>query len=244
MLTRAKPAAAERPKRFYKTAEPGPVDGGFGVLLDGRAVRAPSGARLALPTAALAALAAGEWAAQGEHIVLPDMPVTRLAFTAVDRTPHARDAIAIEIAGRAGADALCYFADGPESLVELETARWGPLLDWAAEALGLELVRVSGLMHRPQPEASLQRVEALALALPDFALTGLVNAAGLYGSAVLAFALERGRLGGEEALELSRLDEAFQEARWGVDAEAAARTAHMRRDAAVLEQWFAALRSN
>ncbi len=242
MLTRAKPAAAQLPKRFYKTAEPGPVDGGFGVLLDGRAVRTPSGGRLALPTPALAELVAGEWAAQGEHIALGDMPATRLAFTAIDRTPGARAEIAIEIAGRAGADVLCYFADGPESLVEREAAAWIPVLDWAAGELGLELVRVSGLMHQPQPEKSLQRVEALALQLSDFALTGLVNAAGLFGSAVLAFALQRGRLGGEEALELSRLDEAFQEERWGVDEEAAARTANLRRDAAVLEQWFAALR--
>ena len=34
MLTRAKPDAAQLPKRFYKTAEPGPVDGGFGVMVD------------------------------------------------------------------------------------------------------------------------------------------------------------------------------------------------------------------
>ena len=48
----------DRPKRFYKLAEAGPVDGGFGVLLDGRGVRTPAGARLAVPTLALAQLIA------------------------------------------------------------------------------------------------------------------------------------------------------------------------------------------
>ena len=49
-------------------------------------------------------------------------------------------------------------------------------------------------------------------------------AAGLFGSAILALALQRGRLTGEAAFDLSRLDEAFQEEQWGVDAEAAVRS--------------------
>jgi chaperone required for assembly of F1-ATPase len=242
MLTRAKPDAAQHPKRFYTAAAPGPVDDGVGVLLDGRPVRTPAGARLVLPTASAAALAAAEWAAQGEHILLADMLATRLAFTAIDRAPEAREEVAGEIAARAGADVLCYFAEGPSGLVERQVLHWGPMLDWAAEVLGLDLIRVSGLIHQPQPAGTLERVRSLALQLSDFELTGLVNAAGLFGSAILAFALQRGQLDGHAALDLSRLDEAFQEENWGIDEEAAARTAHMRAEAQVLEQWFAALR--
>ncbi len=243
MLTRAKPDPAQHPKRFYAIAAPGPVDGGFGVLLDGRPVRTPAGSKLALPTPAAAALVAAEWAAQGDHILLADMLATRLAFTAIDRAPEAREEAAGEIVARAGADVLCYFADGPAGLVELQVQHWGPMLDWAAAELGLELVRVSGLIHQTQPAATLERVRSLALALSDFELTGLVNAAGLYGSAILAFASQRGQLDGDAALDLSRLDEAFQEERWGIDEDAAARTAHMRGEAGVLEQWFRALRT-
>ena len=242
MLTRARPDPAQHPKRFYATAAPGPVDDGFGVLLDGRPVRTPASAKLVLPTPAAAALVAAEWAAQGDHILMADMLATRLAFTAIDRAPEAREEVAGEIAARAAADVLCYFADGPDSLVELQVQHWGPMLDWASVELGLELVRVSGLIHQAQPAATLERVRSLALELTDFQLTGLVNAAGLFGSAILAFALQRGQLDGQAALDLSRLDEAFQEERWGVDEEAAARTAHMRAEATVLEQWFAAPR--
>ena len=243
MLTRAKPDAVLHPKKFYTDAAPGAVDGGFGVLLDGRPVRTPAGAKLKLPSPALAQLLAGEWASQGEHIVIADMPATRLAFTAVDRAAVSRDEVADEIAKRAGADVLCYFADGPDSLVERQVAHWSPMLEWAERKLGLQLVRVSGLMHQPQPEATPERVRTLALELSDFELTGLVNAAGLFGSAVLALALQRGQLSGDEALDLSRLDEAFQEERWGVDEEAAVRTARMRHEAVVLQRWFEALRT-
>ena len=242
MLTRAKAEAAQRPKRFYKSAEAGSVDDGFGVLLDGRPVRTPAGVRMLLPTPALADLVAGEWAAQAEHIVIDDMPAARLAFTAIDRAPQARDEVAAEIARHAGSDVLCYFADGPDLLVEREAAQWTPMLDWARQDLGLELIRVAGLMHRPQPPATLGRATALALELGDFELTGLVNAAGLLGSAVLAFAVHRGRLSGDEAFDLSRLDEAFQEERWGLDEDAAVRTARLRHEAVVLDRWFQALR--
>ena len=242
MLTRAKPDAVQRPRRFYETADAAPVDTGFGVLLDGRPVKTPAGARLVLPTAAVAGLVAAEWASQGEHLIIEDMPATRLAYTAIDRAPVAREEVAAEIVGRIGADALCYFADGPDALLQREVAAWGPLLDWAEAELGLQLVRVSGLIHRPQPPQTLERARTLALELSDFGLTGLVNAAGLYGSAILAFSVQGGRLGGEEAFDLSRLDEAFQEERWGIDEEAAHRTARLRHEAVVLDGWFEALR--
>ncbi|HEY5410938.1 MAG TPA: ATP12 family protein, partial [Caulobacteraceae bacterium] len=192
MLTRGKAQSAERPRRFYAAADPGALEDGFGVLLDGRPVRTPGGTRMILPTLGLAQLVAAEWAAQGERIVISDMPATRLAYTAIDRAADARDAVAGEIADKAGADVLCYFAEAPDSLVERQVADWGPILDWAAGDLDLQFVRVTGLIHQPQPEATLARLRSLALELTDFELTGLINAAGLYGSAILAFALQRG----------------------------------------------------
>ena len=241
MLTKGKAQPPERPKRFYATAGIGASGDGFNILLDGRPVRTPGGVPLVLPTSALAQLAAAEWGLQGEHILMAEMPLTRLAFTAVDRAPAARQDVAAEIARYAGADVLCYFAEEPRPLVERELAHWGPVLDWAGQTLGLTLERAVGLNHRTQPPEVLERARALALELDDFHLTGLSSAAGLFASAVLAFALQRGQLTGEAAFDLSRLDEAFQEESWGVDAEAAERTAGLRRQAIALERWFRAL---
>jgi chaperone required for assembly of F1-ATPase len=241
MLTRGKPQPPDRPKRFYKEASPGPVDGGFGVLLDGRPVRTPAGARLALPTPALGELLAEEWAAQKDVIVLAQMPATRLAFTTADRAADAREALADSVAAYAGSDLLAYFAEGPESLLERQLSHWGPVLAWAEADLDLHFTRAVGVIHQPQPAATTGRVKALALALDDYRLTGLAHAAALFGSAILALALQRGELSGQAAFDLSRLDEAFQEERWGVDEEAAVRAAAMRAEALMLERWFKAL---
>ena len=53
--------------------------------------------------------------------------------------------------------------------------------------------------------------------------------------------MRRGELTADAAFDLSRLDETFQEERWGVDAEAAARADAMAREAVTLGLWFAAL---
>ena len=241
MFTKAKADPPDRPKRFYKTAEAAALDEGFGVRLDGRALKTPQGRPLVLPTQASAELVAGEWAGQGERIIVADMPATRLAFTAIDRVAGAREEVAGEVARYAGADLLCYFAEAPEALAVRQQAGWAPLLDWASSELGLDLTPAAGIVHRPQPPQTLEAVEALALRLDDHALTGLAHAAALLGSAVLALALERGRIGGEEAFDLSRLDEAFQEEQWGVDAEAADRAARLRAEAEVLDKWFRSL---
>lgn len=235
----------ERLKRFWKAVDVAEGEGAQGtfwaVTLDGRTPKTPAHAPLRLPTEAAARLAAEEWAAQGEFIDPATMPATRLASTAIDRVPQVREAVADEIAAFAATDLLCYLAEHPTSLVAEQARAWGPWRDWAARTHGIRLEVADGIVHRPQDPQAVARTRALALALDDFALTGLATATPLLGSAVLALALQQGEIGGEAAFELSRLDEAFQERQWGVDAEAAERTAARRAEAVLLERWFRAL---
>lgn len=230
----------EKLRRFYAEAAVAPMSGGFGVTLDGKALRTPQGAPLVLPTQALAALVADEWASQGEELDRAGMHATRLANTASEAVPGAREAMADSIATYAGSDVLCYFAEGPAELVARQTALWTPVLARIERELGLAFHRVEGLMHRQQPPQTLARVRDLAAATDDFTLAGLAFGIALFGSAVLTLAVERGWMGGVEAFDLSRLDEAWQEERWGVDAEAAERTARLRGEADFLERWFRA----
>lgn len=230
-----------RPRRVYVAVAVEPAGEGFAVTLDGRSAKTPEGAPLALPTHALAELCAAEWQAQATHIDFAAMPATRLAFTTLDRAAATREALAAEVARYAAGDALAYFAPETPRLHARQEAEAAPLLAWAAEALGVRLERVEGLMHRPQPPESLARARDLAAGETDFGLAGLAFAAPLFGSAVLAFAVRRGRLTGEEAHHLARLEEAHQEREWGEDAEAAARTAARLAEARFIDRWFGAL---
>ena len=231
----------ERLKRFWTAVDVAEGEGGWSVTLDGRTPKTPAHAKLTLPTEAAARLVAAEWAAQGEFIDPGTMPATRLASTAIDRVSQVREAVAEEIAAFAGSDLLCYVADHPTSLAAEQGRDWTPWRDWAALELGVVLEAAEGIIHRPQDPAAIARVQDLALRLDDFALTGLATAVPLLGSAVLGLAVHRGALSGEAAFDLSRLDEAFQERQWGVDAEAAERTAGRRAEAVMLDRWFRAL---
>ncbi len=232
----------QTPKRFYSDVTVAPAAANFAVLLDGRNPRSPKGAPLALPTEALARVVADEWAAQGERVEFVSMPATRLAHTALDMASAARVEMAAEVARWAGTDLVCYFTEHPAGLVARQKSIWSPLLDWAREDLGLVFEPTAGIVHRDQPASTLAAVEALALGLDDFALAGLAFGAALFGSAVIALALMRGRLSGEEAFAAANLDEAFQAEQWGVDSEAAERTEAMAVDAKMLGAWFEALR--
>jgi chaperone required for assembly of F1-ATPase len=231
----------EKPRRFYKAVEVAQEEGGFAIRLDGRPVRTPSGGRLVLPTRALAQQVAEEWENQGETLEIPLMHATRLANTAIEAVSAARAETADSIASYAASDLLCYWAEGPQALVERQQERWGPVLARIEAEAKLAFVRAAGIVHQAQPEPTLQQVREIALALDDFALAGLAFGAALFGSAILAIALQRGWLSGEQAFALSRLDEAFQEEKWGVDEEAAERTARLRAEALMLERWFQGL---
>lgn len=233
--------AVDKPRRFYKSVEVVPEAGGFAVRLDGRPVRTPKGALLALPTESLARQVAEEWQGQGEVLEIARMHATRLANTAIDAIPAAREETAQSVASYAASDLLCYFAEEPQGLVQLQSRHWEPVLQWIEAEVKLSFIRAAGIRHEPQPAATLARVQEMALALDDFGLAGLAFGAALFGSAILAIALQHGWLSGEQAFGLSRLDEAWQEERWGVDAEAAERTERLRTEAAMLGRWFRGL---
>jgi chaperone required for assembly of F1-ATPase len=230
-----------RVRRFYSEVAAAPVDGGFGVLLDGRPAKTPGGAPLTAPTLMLAELLAGEWDRQATQIDFAAMPATRLAWTAIDRGAPVMPALAEEVARYASSDTLCHPAEGPRTLVQRQDALWGPWRDWAGQALGVRFDVAGGALHHRQPPETVQAVRQAAARLGAFELTGLAFASALYHSAILAFAVQRRALDAAQAFDISRLEEIYQSEQWGLDSEAAARIDALRLEAAMLDRWFAAL---
>jgi chaperone required for assembly of F1-ATPase len=194
--------------------------GGYVVALDGRPAMTPEGRELALPSATLARAAADEWRAQAETIDFESMPMTRLAFTALDRVGGARLGVIGQALKYAGTDLLCYRADTPEELVSRQVEHWQPLLDWAVDALGAPLRVTQGVSPVAQSEESLGALGVAVEALDDMELAVLSTVTAASGSLIVALALLAGRIGAEEAFEVSQVDESFQISRWGEDAEA------------------------
>ncbi len=232
---------SDKPKRFYKAVTIAPGEGGWAIRLDDRPIKTPAKAALALPTEALAEAVADEWARQAERIDLATMTLTKLANVAIDRTPDTRAEMADELAKYAETDVTCHHAEGPSPLRERQNTGWQPWRDWAGQTLDVVLVPVEGIVAAMQPQASLDAVRAHALVLDDFRLTALLWGCSLFGSAVLALAVEQGALAASAALKLASIDEDWQIETWGHDDEAASFRAVREKEAAALGLWFAAL---
>ena len=219
------------PKRFYKNVSVAPLENGFVVHLDGKPVRTPGKALLALPTEAAATLVADEFAAQVETINPVSMPVMRLVNTAIDGVANDPQAVLEDILRFASSDLLCYRADAPQGLVERQNRHWNPVLDWARSSLGARFNLAEGIIHVEQPRETIavlgshlnQRAEPLRLAAIHV-MTSLT------GSALLALAVDYGALDGDAAWAAGHVDEDWQIEHWGQDAEAVARRAARKRD--------------
>ena len=220
-------------RRFYKEVavssasaidgEAGGPGAGWLVLLDGKPLKTPRGAVLALPNNHLAVHIAAEWRDQGEEIKPLTMLFTKLANTAIDRVQGRTGEVSEMILAYIN-DALCYRAARPQELVARQNAGWNPLLEWAAERFGARLKVGTGVAHVSQPEESLAALDSALSAYDPFTLTAIHSAATITGSLVLALAMAEGRLDPYQAFMLSQLDERYQAENWGEDAEAAARS--------------------
>jgi chaperone required for assembly of F1-ATPase len=227
------------PRRFYKSAGIAPVEGGWGIQLDGKPLRTPAKRPLILPTEALAAAIAGEWQAQGEKVNPSSMPLMQFAATAIDRLADNRNGLIEEIAGYGRSDLICYRAAEPSSLVQRQEERWQPLIAWAAERYDITLNITVGIVAVEQSSHALATFRRVLEACDLFALTALAGATTAAGSLVIALAMAEDRLTADEAADAALLDELFQAEKWGSDPEAEQRRAAIRADLAAAKRFHA-----
>jgi chaperone required for assembly of F1-ATPase len=232
-LTRT--AIAALPRRFYSTVAVATVatdDGATGhtVHLDGRPIKSPGKRAVVVPVAAIADMMAAEWAAQSERIDPSTMPVTRLVNSTIDTVMFHAETLREEIVAYAGSDALCYRADAPTGLVERQIQAWNPLLAWAERYLDARFVTTVGIIHSRQPDATLAAVRIAVAGINPWRLAPVHMITTLTGSAVLALAVAEGEVTFDAVWRAANVDEDWQIALWGEDAEAAARRARLARD--------------
>jgi chaperone required for assembly of F1-ATPase len=226
-------------KRFYKEAAAGAAGE---VTLDTRAVKTPARNPLALPTPALAEAIAAEWNAQGEEVRPRTMPLTGLANAAIDRVAPDKEAFAAGLASYGESDLLCYRAEAPAALVARQAAEWDPLLAWARRRYDVDFEIVAGVIHRPQPAATVARLQHAVVSRTAWELAALSPLVTLSGSLVIALALAEEAAALDAAWAAATLDESWQAEQWGEDEEAAARLEARRAEFEAADRFLRLLR--
>ena len=228
-------------KRFWTDVAVTENGDGFGITLDTRAVRTPARAVLSLPTRRLAEAIAAEWAEQGEEVEPRVMPLTGLANAAIDGVAADPASFAATLARYAEADLFCYRADHPPRLVEWQAAAWDPLLDWARRRYDVDFVTGGGVIHFPQPDATLRRLTHEVATFDAFRLAALSPLVTIGGSLVAGLAVTDGARSAEDAWSAVSIDEQWQIDEWGSDTEARIALDARRRDFLAAARFLALL---
>ncbi|KTE00474.1 ATPase [Sphingopyxis sp. H038] len=216
-------------KRFWKEVAVAPEDGGWGIALDGRPVRTPQRAPLAVASAALAEAIAAEWRNVGETIDPAAMPMTGLTNAAIDLATPDLAAFAAPVAAYAQSDLFCYRDARDAALQAEQAAAWNPLLAWAEARYGIEFTLTQGVLPVDQPEATVAVLQGAVFVQDAWRITALTPLVTIGGSLVAGLALLENVFDADALWETVSLDELYQERRWGADSEAQkARAIHKR----------------
>lgn len=222
-------------KRFYQNVSMKPVQGGYGVFLDGRPIKTPSKMEFVVPNASLCELVCAEWEEQEEKIKPDTMPLTQLVHTKIEKVSHERGVMEEQVLKYIHSDLLCYRADTPEELVERQNRIWQPHLDWFAQIYGYAFKVTDGLAALRQDEALCDTIRADVAALDDERFTLLQMITPAAGSIVLALAFVKGAASADDIMACAFLEEDYKfdlynEAVHGGDPLTEKRRKSMRRD--------------
>lgn len=217
-------------KRFWKDVSVDKEGEGWSIKLDGRPVKTPARAPLLALTGALAEAIAEEWRSVGETIDPRAMPLTGFANAAIDRVAPERQAFAGGLARYAEADLACYRSEWPPDLVERQQRSWDPLLAWARRRYDVDFVTTSGLLHVPQPPATIDRLSHAVAALDAFTLAGLSPLVTIGGSLIAGLAVLEKAITPQDAWAAVIVDDAWQLEQWGSDVEAELALENRQRD--------------
>ena len=209
-------------KRFYSQVSSAADGAGWRVLLDGKPIRTPAKAAQVVPSEALAQVMALEWSAQGEEIDPAAFIFRDMADYAIDVVARDPAAAAANLLRYAETDTLCYRAEAGEALHDRQIEVWEPLLCAAETRWDVHFERVDGILHRPQPPATLARMAAVLAPLDAFTLGALTTLTTLTASLVIGLAALEPEANAEALWAAANIEEDWQTELWGKDAEALA----------------------
>ena len=217
-------------KRFWTEVALAPQEGGWSILLDGKAIRTPAKALLWVPSKALAEAIAEEWRSVPDEIDPRSMPLTGLANAAIDRIAPEKQSFAGGLARFGEADLACYRSEWPPELVSRQETSWDELLAWARRRYDVDFSTTTGLLHVPQAQSTIERLDQAVAELDPFHLAGLSPLVTTGGSLIAALAVLEKAITAQSAWQAVSIDERWQLEQWGGDKEAETALENRRKD--------------
>lgn len=217
-------------KRFYKNVTTARTEIGWTVSLDGRPLKTQAGQPQVVPTKLLAEMLAREWDEQGDVIDPSAFHFRDMTDYALDVVSQDKDVVVEKLLGYAETDTLCYRADPEEALYRRQQEVWEPLVVATEAREGVNLHRISGILHRPQLAKTVSKLRGRMETLDPLTLTALEQTTSLAASLCIGLQSLEDDADGEALWDAANLEEDWQAELWGRDEEAEERRAKRKED--------------
>ncbi|XP_067118960.1 ATP synthase mitochondrial F1 complex assembly factor 2 isoform X2 [Centruroides vittatus] len=204
------------PKRFYKNVSITNANGSYEVNLDNRKLKTPKGNIFKVSNEALAILVATEWDSQQQHIMIPNMHVTGLCYTAIDNpTRNTKESLSDSIVEMLDSDTLCHRINEPIDLKKHQEENWDPVLQWFEERYKVKMNVSYDVGSEGISDETHNIIKKHLLSYNDWCLLGIQFTAESLKSIILTLAAVNYYLDVESCVSLSYLETLYQIKQWG-----------------------------
>ena len=207
-------------KKFWKIVQvKKKLKNSFEILLDKRILKTPMQKNLIFSNYKIAKETALEWDIDEKEINTENMVFYGLISTAIDKICNDKVLYIENVLGFINTDLICYRADGPNELVDLQNSSWNPIISFIKKYIDVEVETFIGVMPSKQSLEIFIRLKTLINSFSDIEISALHRMTNLTGSIFISICILKGDVLKNEVFELSFLDELWQAKNWGIEEE-------------------------
>ena len=191
----------------------------FRIMLDEIILQTPLKRELVLPNLNLAQEIVKEWDQDSKNINTESMIFYGLISTALDKIIDNKNLYINDILDYVDTDLICYRAQNPKELVELQKIKWDPIILLIERYIGTKVQVFQGILPKKQHATVHANLNNLINQFDIFEISALHRITNITGSIFLSLCVLKKDVSKNEAFELSFLDELWQSENWGFDEE-------------------------
>ena len=191
----------------------------FCIMLDDRILKTPLKRELILPKLNLAQEIVKEWDQDSKKINTESMIFYGLISTSLDKIIDNKNLYINDILDYIDTDLICYRAENPKELVELQKNKWDPIIFLIEKYIGTKVHVFEGVLPKKQDTTVHNRFNNLINQFDIFEIAVLHRITNITGSIFLSLCVLKKDISKNEVFELSLLDELWQAENWGFDEE-------------------------
>ena len=188
--------------------------------INNKSLKTPDGNIIELPSMKLAKILLKDYESSFKSKPLNIVRPIKITNTAIDKIKPNNIFYINEITDNLNNDMICYFANSPVELVDLQNKEWLPLINYMKSSYNIELIYTSKLFSINQKPDSLLKLKNILNEINIFKLSALYTLSQITKSIIISLALVNNKISAKKAFENSNLEELYQISKWGKDEEA------------------------